>query len=201
MGMSSLAGIEKSSTIEYNANLYYGLGLFYQLPFGESKWGLNMALDFNKRGYEQKRVSIIIPPFTTYSTEYTTNYTNFDITMCILPTFNIIDKLKIGIGPHYTILVGKKSLEISNYYETDQSGTKKLIRSTEQEFGTPSNIPFSDRSYFGLKAFITYQAFDFMAVGINYQYSRQLKYYQIDYQPYYNIFNLTTNFYILKSKK
>jgi hypothetical protein len=192
VGQSWLGGASSSENSERSGKLFYAVGLVFNKDFSGSKWGVNTSLDFNKRGNQFKYWStdaFFGHPENLNETIY--DNSNKTITLALLPSYNIIKKIKLSVGPHFTYNFKEKSIRTNNEYLTDANGGNKTLISSKETDVLTFQQDFIYTSSFGFKAQLTYQLLRALDLGVAYQYARPLQ----DGIAQYNIFNVTTTIY------
>jgi len=184
--------------LKVKPSLYYSLGLFYSLKSKPSSIGLNICLDYNKRGFRTEFVSNsdeALYYYNSFSDSHSTQ-SRHSLSLTISPTINLSKRIEFIFGPHLTYSLGYKQTGTTNYY-SDQNRTKLI---SSQDFNESYNgESFYDRLSYGVKFGFNIMVSKKIDLGASYQYSRKMKYPEGLIVPKYHIFSFTTSLY-LKSR-
>lgn len=197
LGASWLA-VEAKENETHTPYIYDGIGLFYEQTVGNSdRFDIRMDLYFNQYRY-QKILEFNSTGISTrpYPEEIEYNYTMNYVTLSIMPVFQVVENLKIGLGLEYSLWTNSSVEEITTYYIIDSLSNNKQQTHKQVFIRKSTKGEFIDRSHYGAKLSASYQFSSRFDVGISYRYMGKFKLGPYIDPFFFNAITLTTHFYI-----
>jgi long-subunit fatty acid transport protein len=172
--------------------------LFYEQTIGNSdRFDIRMDVYFNQYRYQKilefNSIGISTRP---YPEEIEYNYTMNYVTLSIMPVFQVVENLKIGLGLEYSLWTNSSVEEITTYYIIDSLTNNKQQTHKRVFIRKSTKGEFLDRSYYGAKLSATYQIGNRFDLGISYRYMGKFKLGPYIDPFFFNAITLTTHFYI-----